>query len=145
MTTPSPYGTVCEGLSQDSMIQDVARKLTARLGGSCVHVADHNFKAGEESRVILKQYSINSTVLNSRQAAEAFQTCPAAMAYTPYLLRLTVSCDLCWREAEASVERSTLPSQGVLVVFQGLRLNSRQITHHVQYINAPTARLLSHK
>jgi hypothetical protein len=113
------------------------------LGGSCVHVADHNFKAGEESRVILKQYSINPTVLNSRQTAEAFQTCPAATAYIPYLLWRTLSCNLRWREAEASVDGSTLPSQGALIVFQGLRLNPRQITHHVQYINAGTARCLA--
>jgi hypothetical protein len=39
-----------------------------------------------------------------------------------------------WRDAEASVEDSTLLSQGALTVFQGLGLDSTQITHHLQCI-----------
>jgi len=44
--------------------------------------------------------SLYPTVLNSNQAAEAFQTCPAAKAYIPYLLWHTFSCNLRWIEAE---------------------------------------------
>jgi hypothetical protein len=84
---------------EESMASRIERGLRRRVGPSrrTRWPLTEEAAAGEESRVILKQYS--TTVLSSR---EAFQTCPAS-------------------------------------------INPRQITHHVQYINADTARLLSHK
>jgi hypothetical protein len=45
-----------------------------------------------ESHIKANTLSIHPSS-NSRQAAEAFRTCPAATAYIPYLLRCTFSCN----------------------------------------------------
>lgn len=55
------------------------------------------------------------------------------------------SCNFRWREAEAFVDGSTLPTQGSVVIVQGLRLSPRQFTHYVQYINAGIASCLAIK